>query len=96
MVSVAQSRGSVIGIATGYGLDDPRIGVRVSVGKEFSHLQIIQTGHKARPASYPIGTKASSPWVKRPGRESDHSPPTNAYVKNTWFYSSTLSYDFMV
>jgi hypothetical protein len=96
MVSVAQSRGRAVGIATGYGLEDPGIGIRVQVGKEFSHLQIIQTGHEAPPASYPIGTMASSPWVKRSGPESDHSPPTNAYVKNTWGYSSTPSYDFMV
>jgi hypothetical protein len=30
-----------------------------------------------------------SPWVKRPGREADHSPPSNAEVKKTWIYTST-------
>jgi hypothetical protein len=29
------------------------------------------------------------PGVKRPGRETDHSPPTNAEAKNTWIYTST-------
>jgi hypothetical protein len=27
--------------------------------------------------------------VKRPLRESDHSPPSNAEVKNEWIYTST-------
>jgi hypothetical protein len=27
--------------------------------------------------------------VKRPGREADHSPPTNAEVKSTWIHTST-------
>jgi hypothetical protein len=26
--------------------------------------------------------------VKRPGREADHSPPTNAEIKKTWIYTS--------
>jgi hypothetical protein len=25
-----------------------------------------------------------------PGREADHSPPTNAEIKNTWIYAATL------
>jgi len=29
--------------------------------------------------------------VKRPGRETDHSPPFNADVKNVWSYTSTPS-----
>jgi hypothetical protein len=32
---------------------------------------------------------ALSPVIKRPGRENDHSPPTNAEVKKTWAYTST-------
>jgi hypothetical protein len=31
-----------------------------------------------------------SPWVKRPGREADHSPPSSAEVKNIWSCASTL------
>jgi len=27
--------------------------------------------------------------VKRPGRESDHSPPLSAEIKNEWSYTST-------
>jgi hypothetical protein len=33
---------------------------------------------------------ALSPGVKLRGREADHSPPTNAEVKKTWIYTSTL------
>jgi hypothetical protein len=33
--------------------------------------------------------------VKRPGREADHSPPTNVEVKKMWIYTSTPPYAFM-
>jgi hypothetical protein len=33
---------------------------------------------------------ALSPGVKQLGHEADHSPPTNAEVKNTWIYISIL------
>jgi hypothetical protein len=33
--------------------------------------------------------------VKRPVRETDHSPPFNAEVKNAWIYASTPQYTFM-
>jgi hypothetical protein len=39
---------------------------------------------------------AVSLGVKRPGREADHSPATSAKVKNTWIYTSTPLYVFMV
>jgi len=35
------------------------------------------------------------PGVKRPGRESDHSPPYSAKVKNVWSYISTPPYVLM-
>jgi hypothetical protein len=28
-------------------------------------------------------------WVKVPGREADHSPPSSAEVKNAWSYIPT-------
>jgi hypothetical protein len=34
--------------------------------------------------------------VKTLGHEADNSPPTNAEVKNTWIYTSTPPYIFMV
>jgi hypothetical protein len=39
---------------------------------------------------------ALSAGVKWPGREADHSPPKSAEVKNTWIYTSTPPYIFMV
>jgi hypothetical protein len=33
--------------------------------------------------------------VKRPGREADHSPPSNTEVKNAWSYTSSPPYVFM-
>jgi hypothetical protein len=47
------------------------------------------------PTSYPMGSGALSPGVKRPGREADHSPPANAEDKKTWIYISTPPYAFM-
>jgi hypothetical protein len=68
------SRDSVVGIATGYELDDR--GVRVKVPVE---AEIFSTS--SRPALGP--TQPSIQWVtgalplvvKRMGREADHSPP---------------------
>jgi hypothetical protein len=65
-------------------------------GQEFSLLHVVQTGSGVHPASYPMGTAgALSPEVKRPGREADHSPPTNAEVKKPWVYTSTPPCVFM-
>jgi hypothetical protein len=61
------SRGSVVGIATGYGLDDRGVGVRVPVRPEFSLLHVVQTGSGAHPTSYPIGTGGSFPGGKVAG-----------------------------
>jgi hypothetical protein len=89
------SRDSAVGIATGYGLDGRGVGVRVPVGARFSPLHVVQTGPGASPASYPMGSGSSFPGVKRPGREADDSPPTNAEVNNTWIYTSTPLYVFV-
>jgi hypothetical protein len=34
------------------------------------------------------------PWIKRPGREADNSPASNAEVTNAWRYTSTPQYTF--
>jgi hypothetical protein len=80
---------SVVGIATSYGLDDRGIGVQVTAGSRFLYSKIVQTGSEVHPTSYPMGTGALSPGVKRPGREVDHSPPASAKVKKMWIYTST-------
>jgi hypothetical protein len=86
----------VVGIASGYGLDDRGVGVRVPVGSRILFSKFSKTGSGAHPASYPKGTGALSHGVKWPGREADHSPPTTAEVKKTRVYTSTPPYTFMV
>jgi hypothetical protein len=46
-----KSHGSSVGMAAGYGLDDRWVGVAAPVV-----LHIIQTGSRAHPASYTVGT----------------------------------------
>jgi hypothetical protein len=72
-----------------------RIGIWVPVGARFSPLLVFQTGSLVQPASYPMGSEGYSHGIKWPCHEADHSPPTNAEVKNTWIYTSTSSYVFM-
>jgi hypothetical protein len=61
------SRGSSVGIATVYGLDDREVGVLVPVGSVFSLLHIVQTGSGAHPTSYPMGTGGYFPGGKAAG-----------------------------
>jgi hypothetical protein len=35
------------------------------------------------------GCSGSSPGIKRPGRDVDHSPPSRTEVKNEWSFTST-------
>jgi len=67
--------GSVVGIATGYGLDDP--GIESRCGARFSAP--VQTGPGDHPASCTIGT-GSFPGVNSGRRDADPSPPSSAVV----------------
>jgi len=76
--------GSVVGIATAYGLDGPGIEKCVFTkkknpgGARFSAP--VQTGPEAHPASCTMGT-GSYPGVRCcPGRDADPSPPSSAEV----------------
>jgi hypothetical protein len=70
----------VVGIATGYGLDDRGVGVRVPVGSRiFSKSSRPALGSMQPPIQWVL--RALSPGVKRPGREADHSPLTIAEFK---------------
>jgi hypothetical protein len=85
------SRDSVVGIATGYELDDWGVEVRESrYGQEFSLLHIVQTGSGVHPTFYPIYTGG-----KAAGREAEHSPPASAEIKKMWIYTSTPTYAFI-
>jgi hypothetical protein len=57
MLYIIQSGDSVVGIATGYGLDDQGVTL----------LHSVQTGSGARPASYSMGTGDSFPGGKAAG-----------------------------
>jgi hypothetical protein len=84
-------RNNSVGIATGYGLDDRRVGVWVPVGSRiFSspRLPDLLWGPQWVPGTPSLG-------VKRPGCEADHSAPTSAEVKKIWIYISTPPYAFM-
>jgi hypothetical protein len=82
------SRVGPVGIATGYGLDDRGVGVRVPFG---SRIVPTSSSPALGPTQPPIewvpGTVSSG--VKRPGREADHSAPASAEVKKMWIYTST-------
>jgi hypothetical protein len=86
------SRDSVVGIATGYRLDDRGVGVRVPVGSRIFSMS-------SRPAlgstQHPIQWLPVVLWVKRPGHEADHTTPTSAEVKKMWIYTSAPPYALM-
>jgi hypothetical protein len=93
MVCLARSRDSIVGLATGYGLEDRGVGDGVPVGS-----RIFSSPRRPKPA---LGSTqpptqcapgALSPGVKRQGREADHSPPASVEVKKIWIYTSTPTY----
>jgi hypothetical protein len=54
------------------------IGVRSSTeAEDFFSSSCVQTGSGAHPASYSVGTGGKA----RPGRDADHSPPSNAEIR---------------
>jgi hypothetical protein len=84
-MGMLRSQGSVVGTATGYGLDYGGVGVRVPVRSRIFFSP-------SRPDRL---WGALSPGVKRPGREADHSPPASAEIKKIWIYTSTPPHAFM-
>jgi hypothetical protein len=89
-VALLRSRDSVVGIATGYGLDDIGFGVRVPVESRnffsprrpdrlWGPFNLLYKGYLGL---FPRG-------VKLPEREAYHSPPASAEIKKMWIYTST-------
>jgi hypothetical protein len=95
VTEILRSWDSVVGIASGYGLDGRGVGVRVPVGHEFSLFHVVQTGSGIHPSYYPTDTGGSFPEGKAQGRETDRSPPTSSEVKEIWIYTSTTPYAFI-
>jgi hypothetical protein len=89
------SRDSAVGIATGYGLDERGVGVRVPVGARIFTSPCRPDQLWGPPNLLSNGFRGLSPGVKRPGRVADHSHPTNAEIKKTWVYTSTPPCVFM-
>jgi hypothetical protein len=91
-----RSRDSVVSIATGYGLVDP-CGGSPSPGRVkhffFSTSSIPALGFTKTHTQ--LVPRHSFPEVKRPWRETDHSPLASAEVKKIWIYISTPPYAFM-
>jgi hypothetical protein len=88
-------RDSVVGIATGYGLDDQGVGSS-SLGRVKNFL--FSTARPAMGFTQPLiqwVPEDLSPGVKRPGCEADLSPPASAEVKKIWICTSTPLYAFM-
>lgn len=68
-------------------MDDKKVGIRAPVGS-----RIFTSLFRADWLSYTMVTgRKGSPDVKRPGREGDHSAPTNGQVNKTWI-STSISY----
>jgi hypothetical protein len=80
----SESQDSSDGIVTGWAAQ-----VRFSAVQGFT-VHSVQTDSGAHPASYPVGT-----WVKRQGREADHSHLSSVKVKERWTCTSILPYAFM-
>jgi hypothetical protein len=77
-----ESHDSSVGTATFYGLDGRGTGFRVHAELRIS-ASPYRPDRLCGPPKNPVGTGGSFPGVKRPGRESDHSPPTTAEVEET-------------
>jgi hypothetical protein len=79
------SQDSIVGIATGYELDDRGAGVQVPVGS-----RIFSSPHHPDWVWGPPNLLHSGyPGVKQPGREVNHLPPASAEVKKMCICTST-------
>jgi hypothetical protein len=78
-----ERRDSPVGIATGYGMDDQGVGVRVPVGITIFTSSRRRDRLWGPPSLLSNGYRGLIPGVKRPERKADYSPATNAEFKKT-------------
>jgi hypothetical protein len=86
---------NVVGIATGYALDDRGVGVRVPVAVKnflFSPASRPTLGLTQPPVHRVLQTFLG---IKLQGREADHSTTTTAEVKKMWLYTAPPPHAFM-
>jgi hypothetical protein len=85
-----------VGIATGYGLYDPGVGVRDPEGSRIFSSPQRPDRLWGSPSLISNGYWGGlSPGVKRQWREAENSLPTSAEVKKMWIYIFIITYAFM-
>jgi hypothetical protein len=86
---------SAVDIATGYGLDDQGVRVRVLVGTIIFSSPCNPDRLWGPPNLLSNGYQGLSAGLKWKGSEADRSPPIGGEVKNMWSYTPTPPYTFM-
>jgi hypothetical protein len=79
--NLPRRRDNVVGIVTGYSLDDQEVGVRAPEGQEFFFWTSSRPALGSTQALIQRLPGTLSLGLKRSAREADHSPPTSANVK---------------
>jgi hypothetical protein len=85
----------VVGIETGYGLNDWGVGVWVPVESRIFSSPRRPDGFWVPPSLLSKRYRGSFPGDKQQRRKADHSPPANLQVKKTWIYTPTSPLAFM-
>jgi hypothetical protein len=88
-----RSRDRAVSIASGYGLDNGRVGVGVPVGSRIFSSPRPVLGPTQPPTQWVL--EALSPGVQRTGCEADHALQTSVEVKKILIYTSTPPYAFI-
>jgi len=66
------------------------------MARDFSVLQIIQSGSAAQPTFHLVSTRSFPLYLKWPRHEADHSPMSSVKFRNEWSYSATPLCAFLV